>query len=80
MKSVEYGKLHSPCSDTSGCLHYPRSKEYGLCSFLKKVCILFQGWLALRYVVRTDTAKHKELLSELTKLKLTVILQNLLVK
>lgn len=49
---------YSPCSDTSGC---PRHKEYGLWSFLKKVQILFQCWLVLRYMVRTDTAKHKEI-------------------
>lgn len=64
-------KQHSPCSDTFGCLYYPRSKDYGLCSFLKEVYIFFQGWFALRYVVIRDTAKPKELLSELAELELT---------
>lgn len=80
MITMEYGKPCSPCLDTSGCLYCPRSKDCGLCSFLKKVRVLFQGWLVLTYMVRTDTANHEELLSELAKLKLTVVLQDILVK
>lgn len=50
-------KQHSPCSDTFGCCYYPRSKEYGLCPFLKEVCLLFQSWFTPRYLVIRNTAK-----------------------
>lgn len=61
-------------------LDVSRSKKYGLCSFLKKACILFQGWLALGYMIRTDTAKHKKLLLSGLTVDINSYLQNVLVK
>lgn len=71
MSSVEQC---SPCLDAFGCLYYPRSKDCGLCPFLKEVYLLFRGWFTRRCMVIRDTAEPKELWSELAKLELTFLL------